>query len=151
MISNEGGQNERNCGHFVFIDFNSETTRVGAWGCHGGRLVVGAGAHAEDASGGIKITVLYGAPKDPKEFEKHYSEVHMPMVYSVKELKRVELSVGLPDPDGKAPAFYRITELWFENPEQLQKAAATSIWKKIVDDVPTFASGGVTIVTSKIG
>jgi uncharacterized protein (TIGR02118 family) len=114
-------------------------------------LVVGAGAHAEDASGGIKITVLYGAPKDPKEFEKHYSEVHMPMVYSVKELKRVELSVGLPDPDGKAPAFYRITELWFENPEQLQKAAATSIWKKIVDDVPTFASGGVTIVTSKIG
>jgi uncharacterized protein (TIGR02118 family) len=113
-------------------------------------LVAGA-AHAEDASGGIKITVLYGAPKDPTEFEKHYSEIHMPMVYSVKEIKRVELSVSLPDAEGKAPAFYRITELWFENLEKLQKAAATPTWKKIVDDVPTFASGGVTIITSKIG
>jgi uncharacterized protein (TIGR02118 family) len=75
----------------------------------------------------------------------------MPMVYSVKEIKHVELSVGLPDPEGKAPAFYRVTELWFENLEMLQKAAATPIWKKIVDDVPTFASGGVTIITSKIG
>lgn len=114
-------------------------------------LVAGTGARAEEASGGIKITVLYGAPKDPKEFDKHYSEVHMPLVYSVKEIKRVEISMGLPEPGGKPPAFYRIAELWFENLEQLQKAVATPVWKKIADDVPTFASGGVTIVTSKIG
>ena len=37
---------------------------------------------AEGAPGGIKITVLYGEPKDPAQFEKYYAETHMPMVYA---------------------------------------------------------------------
>ena len=38
---------------------------------------------AEGAPGGIKITVLYGEPKDPAQFEKYYAETHMPMVYAL--------------------------------------------------------------------
>jgi uncharacterized protein (TIGR02118 family) len=52
---------------------------------------------------------------------------------------------------GGPPPFYRITELWFDSPEQLQQAAGTPLWKKIVEDVPNFASGGATILLSKIG
>jgi uncharacterized protein (TIGR02118 family) len=111
----------------------------------------GSSVQAEGAPGGIKITVLYGTPKDPAQFEKYYAETHMPMVYAVKEIKRTELATGLPGPDGSAPPFYRITELWFDSPEQLQQVAATSEWKKIVDDVPNFASGGATVLLSKIG
>ena len=36
-------------------------------------------------------------------------------------------------------------------PEQLQKVAATSQRKKVVDDVPNFASGDATVLISKIG
>jgi hypothetical protein len=39
----------------------------------------------------------------------------MPMVYAVKELKRVEISKCLPGGD-KPPAFYRIAEVWFDSP-----------------------------------
>jgi uncharacterized protein (TIGR02118 family) len=109
-----------------------------------------AGPTARAAAGGIKITVLYGAPKDPAAFEKYYLEKHMPLVYAVKEIKRTELAVGLPGPDGKPPAFYRVTELWFDSPEHLQQVAAMPEWKKIVEDVPNFASGGATVVISKI-
>lgn len=74
----------------------------------------------------------------------------MPMVYAVKELKRVEISKCLPGGD-KPPAFYRIAEVWLDSPEQMKAITSTAEWKKIADDVPNFASAGVTIVVSKIG
>jgi uncharacterized protein (TIGR02118 family) len=109
-----------------------------------------ATAVARAEAGGIKITALYGAPKDPEQFEKYYSETHMPLVYGVKEMKRAELAVGIPGPDGKAAPYYRITELYFDSAEQLKQAAETEQWKKVIEDVPKFASGGVTILLSKI-
>jgi uncharacterized protein (TIGR02118 family) len=113
-------------------------------------LVVGAGSSAEAAQKGPKITVLYGAPKDPAAFEKYYATTHMPMVYAVKGVKRVELAKGLAQPDGKPPAFYRITELWFSSAKKMQAVTGTPAWKKIVDDVPNFASGGATVLVSQI-
>jgi uncharacterized protein (TIGR02118 family) len=107
--------------------------------------------HPEGAAGGIKLTVLFGAPKDPAEFEKYYLQIHMPMAAAVKDIKRVELAVGLPGPDGKPPAFYRITELWFDSPELFKQVTATPQWKAVVDDVPKFASGGATVLVSKVG
>ena len=32
----------------------------------------------------VKITALYGMPKDPEAFEKYYAETHMPMVYACR-------------------------------------------------------------------
>jgi len=114
-------------------------------------LVAGTDARAEGAAKGVKITVLYAAPKSPAAFEKYYADMHMPMVNSVKEIKRTELAKGLPGPNGAAPAFYRITELWFDSAEQMQKVTGTPHWQKIVADVPNFATGGATILVSEIG
>jgi uncharacterized protein (TIGR02118 family) len=113
-------------------------------------LVVGAGSSAQAAAKGTKITVLYGAPKDPAAFEKYYAGKHMPMVYKVKGIKHIELAMGLPGPDGKPGAFYRITELWFSSAKKMASVTATPAWKKIVDDVPNFASGGATVLVSQI-
>jgi uncharacterized protein (TIGR02118 family) len=112
--------------------------------------LTGVDARAESAAGGIKLTVLYGAPKDPAEFEKYYLEKHMPIASAVKDIKRVELARGLPGPDGKPPSFYRITELWFDSPELFQQVTATPQWKAVIADVPNFASGGATVLVSKI-
>jgi uncharacterized protein (TIGR02118 family) len=115
-------------------------------------LVVGAAAPAQAAkAGGVKITVLYGAPKDPDAFEKYYAEHHMPMVYKVKGIRRVELAKALPGPGGAAPAYYRVTELWFSSMAQLQKVTGRPDWKQIVDDVPNFATGGATIIVCAVG
>ena len=100
--------------------------------------------------GMAKITVLYGEPKDPAAFEKHYAETHMPMVYNREGIARVELSRPMPGPDGKAAPYYRITELWFESPAQMQAVTSHPEWQKIVDDVPNFASGGATILVSHL-
>jgi hypothetical protein len=56
-----------------------------------------AAAVARAETGGIKITALYGPPKNPEQFEKYYTGTHMPLVYTS----------GIPGPDGKPPPFYR--------------------------------------------
>jgi uncharacterized protein (TIGR02118 family) len=113
-------------------------------------LAMGTGSTAEAATKGTKITVLYGAPKDPAAFEKYYAEKHMPMVYAMKGIKRVELAKCLPQPDGKPPTSYRITELYFSSAKKMASVTGTPEFKKIVDDVPNFASGGATVLTSQI-
>ena len=115
----------------------------------GGILPAGS-ARAEDTKGMIKVTVLYGAPKDPAAFESYYADKHMPKVYAVKGIAHIELGKPLPGPDGKAPAYYRITELWFANQAAMQGVMALPEWKQIVDDVPNFASGGATILVSPV-
>ena len=113
-------------------------------------VILSADARAEVGKGAMKITVLYGEPKDPAAFESYYAQKHMPMVYAVKELARVELAKLVPGADGKPPAYYRITELWFENPAVMKEVTARPEWRAIVEDVPKFASGGATVLISQV-
>ena len=105
---------------------------------------------ASEGKGMIKVTALYNAPKDPAAFETYYAGTHMPMVYEVKDIARVELGKPMAGPDGKPPAYYRITELWFKDAATMQAVTARPEWKKIVDDVPKFATGGATILVSPL-
>lgn len=109
-------------------------------------------AEATDLSGKgmVKITALYGTPKDPEAFEKYYAETHMPMVYHAEGPVRIELGKPMPGPDGKAPPFYRITEIWFQSADALHTALGSPEWKKISADVPNFASGGATVLVSPL-
>lgn len=99
----------------------------------------------------VKVTVLYSQPKNSEEFDKYYFGKHMPMVYAVKEIKKVEVARPGPGPNGVPPPYYLVTELWFESPEALKAVAATPEWKAIVADVPNFAPPGTaTILTSTV-
>ena len=102
-------------------------------------------------AGEIKITVLYGQPKSAEEFDKYYFGKHMPMVYAVKEIKKVEVARPTPSPTGAPSPYHIVTELWFDSPDALKTVAATPEWKAIVDDVPKFTEpGSVTVVVSEI-
>jgi uncharacterized protein (TIGR02118 family) len=104
-------------------------------------LALGSAPAAAAKRGGVKITVLYGAPKSPDDFEKYYAEHHMPMVYKLKGVRRIELAKALATPGAAAPAYYRVTELWFSSMKKMQAVTATAEWQEIAADVPKFASG----------
>ena len=113
----------------------------------GGVLLGGRAEASEPAGKGmVKVTALYGTPKDPVAFEKHYNEIHMPMVYHTKGIARIEIGKPQPGADGQPAAFYRITELWFKNVAAMKAVTSRPDWQKIVEDVPTFASGGATVL-----
>jgi uncharacterized protein (TIGR02118 family) len=64
---------------------------------------------------------------------------------------RAEASLGLPGPDGSAPAFYRMFEAWFDGPEHLAAVTGSPAWQRVVADVPNFATGGATVLLSQGG
>jgi uncharacterized protein (TIGR02118 family) len=117
-------------------------------------LSLGAASAAEEkrsrSTGGIKVTVLYGQPKRPEDFEKYYFETHMPLVAAAKGSKRTETARCTPAADGSPGPFYRIFEIWFDDEADMTAITATAEWKKVVADVPNFASGGITRVVSKL-
>ena len=104
---------------------------------------------AADTSGKIKYTVLYGTPKDPVAFEKHYTEIHMPLVIA-GGLPRFEASKCLPQADGTSPPFFRVFEAWFDSIEHMNAMFGTAAWGKVRTDVPLFATGGVTRMVSRV-
>lgn len=94
----------------------------------------------------IKGTVLYGYPKDADAFEKYYAETHLPLVSKTSGVVKAEYTKFLPNPDGTAPAYYRMAELYFDGPAELQQALNSPEGKAMAADLSNFATGGVTII-----
>jgi uncharacterized protein (TIGR02118 family) len=76
--------------------------------------------------------------------------VPMPLVAAAKGGKRSETSKCPPAADGSPAPYYRIFEVWFDNQADMTEITATPEWKKLVADVPNFATGGITRVVSKL-
>ncbi|MBS1921388.1 MAG: EthD family reductase [Bacteroidetes bacterium] len=94
----------------------------------------------------IKGTVFYGHPKDVDAFEKYYAETHLPLVSKTSGVVKAEYTKFLPNPDGTAPAYYRMAELYFDGLAELQQALNSPEGKAMAADLSNFATGGVTII-----
>jgi uncharacterized protein (TIGR02118 family) len=93
------------------------------------------------------VTVLYNTPKDTAAFEKYYSSKHVPLVVASQDeigFVRADLTKFSSTADGKKPTFYRQAELYFRSMDDLKKGIATPGFKKVADDLPNFATGGLT-------
>ena len=126
------------------------------------RLVLGLGAFSAVAvldglqndtraeSGGVKLTVLYAKQKDPEAFNNYYFSKHMPLVAKIPGPKRTEVATILPPPpDQPEPPYWRITELYFQSVNDLQKAFASEEGKATGADLANFTDKGtVTIFAS---
>ena len=91
------------------------------------------------------VTVIYNQPKDPKAFERYYSETHLPLVSSKQQeigFTKAELTKFTSTLDGKKPTLYREAELYFDSMDDLKKGTATPGFKAAADDLAKFATGG---------
>ncbi len=92
------------------------------------------------------VTVIYNTPKDTAAFEKYYRNVHLPLVSANQQeigFTRAELTKFESNLDGSAAALYRQAELYFPSMAALKKGTATPGFKKVADDLPNFATGGL--------
>jgi len=94
----------------------------------------------------IKLTVLYGQPKDPAAFERYYIDTHTPIALKVKGLRRFEISRVLATADGSPSPFYRTADLYFDDTAAMQKALTSPEGQAAAGDIPNFASGGATML-----
>ena len=93
------------------------------------------------------VTVIYDTPKDTAAFEAYYSATHLPLVGAGQPeigFSRADITRFASNLDGSAPSRYRQAELCFNSMDDLKKGVATPAFKKVGDDLPNFASGGLT-------
>jgi uncharacterized protein (TIGR02118 family) len=98
------------------------------------------------------VTVIYNTPKSASAFEKYYWTTHVPLVgakqaevgFVSAELTRFDATL-----DGKKPTYYRQEVLWFTTLAELEKGIATPAFKEVGDDLPKFATGGLTALVGE--
>lgn len=94
----------------------------------------------------VKIVVIYPRPTDEVEFERAYSEEHVPMVeHKLKGLTRLVLTKVVGSPQGKVSA-YRLAEVHFSTMEDLNKAAESDAGKEVIAHAIKISTGGPPIM-----
>lgn len=98
----------------------------------------------------IKLTLLYGQPDDVDAFESYYAETHMPIASQMQGVEKMELTRFGPNPDGSAPAYHRMAELYFHTAEQADATMSSAEGQAAVGDLRNFATGGVTVLSGAV-
>ncbi len=90
-----------------------------------------------------RLTVLYGHPKDPAEFDRYYNEVHIPIAKRMKGLKGWTIGKCESATPGESPPYYMIVGLYAATRADLEAILASPEGQATIADVPNFATGGV--------
>jgi|SRR5690348_1824361 uncharacterized protein (TIGR02118 family) len=90
----------------------------------------------------VKLVVLYTQPENPDEFERHYSEQHVPLVQKVPGLQQFDAGRLVAAADDGELSYYRIAELTFADQDALQAALASEEGKATAADFGAIAPPG---------
>ena len=93
-----------------------------------------------------RLTVLYGHPTNPAEFDRYYHEVHIPIARRMKGLTGWTIGKCQSLNRSDAPPYYMIVGLYANTRAALEAIIASPEGQATVADVPRFATGGATFV-----
>jgi uncharacterized protein (TIGR02118 family) len=90
-----------------------------------------------------RLVVMYGTPKDPQAFNKHYFETQVPIAKKIPGLRKYEVSRGPVVTPAGPSKFHLIATLHFDDMQAVQNAFASPQGQAAAADVAIFATGGV--------
>jgi uncharacterized protein (TIGR02118 family) len=93
-----------------------------------------------------QVVVMYKTPKDTAAFDKHYSEIHIPLAKKIPGLKKFEVSNGPVGTPAGPSGFHLIAVLTFDNMAALQAGFGSAEGKAAGADVAKFATGGADMI-----
>jgi uncharacterized protein (TIGR02118 family) len=91
----------------------------------------------------IKLMALYDHPEDTEAFERHYRDVHTPIVLEMPHLRGFDVS----RPVGEGSPYFLVAEMRYDSADELQRSMDSDAGKAAVEDLGNFAGAGVTVVT----
>lgn len=97
----------------------------------------------------IVVNVLYNAPDDAAAFESYYDNTHLPIAAKIPLVESLVLLKGLPGPDGSAPPYYRVAQLFFADAESMGAAMSSAEAQAAVEDIANFATGGFSVFVAE--
>ena len=97
----------------------------------------------------IKLVCLYTRPDNPAEFDKHYEEVHTPLVKQLPNLHHLEIARVTGAPRGDSP-YYLICEMYWENRERMDADMASPEMRAVGKDARAFAGDLLTMHVAEV-
>ena len=94
----------------------------------------------------IRLTVLYGHPTHPDEFDRYYRDVHIPIARKMAGVKGWTIGKCQAANLGEAPPYYMIVGLYADSRAAMEAILASPAGQETIADVANFASGGVTFL-----
>ncbi len=85
----------------------------------------------------IKLVALYAHPADKEAFDKHYNEVHVPLVRQMPGLLKTEVSRVTGSPRGESP-YYLIAEMYWESAEAMNASLGSPEGRAVGKDARGF-------------
>jgi uncharacterized protein (TIGR02118 family) len=92
-----------------------------------------------------KLVAFFKQPENVEEFDRHYDEIHAPLMRQVPGLQRMVVSRGLRSFGVDSP-YYLIAEMHFDDRDAFKTAMASDENKAAGKDVMSFAGSLVTMV-----
>src|ERR1700733_1829112 len=87
----------------------------------------------------VRFLAAYDEPDDPKAFDRHYREVHIPLAKKLPRLRLYTISRNAA-PTRDREAFYLIAELDWDDMADLRHAFETPEGRATADDVAKLAA-----------
>jgi uncharacterized protein (TIGR02118 family) len=97
----------------------------------------------------IKLVCLYNHPSDKDAFDKHYEQVHTPLVKQLPNLHKVEVARVTGAPRGESP-YYLICEMYWENREKMDADMASPEMRAVGRDARAFAGDLLTMHVAEV-
>lgn len=94
----------------------------------------------------IRLTVLYGHPTDPDEFDRYYHDVHIPLAREMKGLAGWTIGKCESVESAEQPPYYLIVGLYAKSRAEMESILQTPAGQACIADVANFATGGATFV-----
>jgi uncharacterized protein (TIGR02118 family) len=85
-----------------------------------------------------RFIVLWGTPTDRDAFDRHYRDIHIPLVTQLPGLRRYTLSRNIESVRGEEPP-HQVAELDWDDMHALRSAFDSEVGRVIADDVDHLA------------
>ena len=97
----------------------------------------------------VKLVALYAHPADREAFDRHYAEVHTPLVRRYPGLRRLEVARVTGSPGGESP-YYLIAEMYWENAEAMYASFSSPEGRAVAKDARAFAADLLTMHIAEV-
>ena len=97
----------------------------------------------------VKLIAMYKTPGDIEAFEKHYYEIHIPLVETMPGLIKTEVSTLAPMP-GAENKYHMMAEMYFEDMDRLNESMASPEGRAAGKDIMGFAKDYVFMMFAEV-
>lgn len=97
----------------------------------------------------VKLIALYRKPQNVQEFDKHYNEIHTPLVLKMPGLRKLEITRITGAPIGESK-YHLMAEMYFDSLDALNASNASPEGKAAARDLMNFAADVVTLFYGEV-